>query len=171
MTFIVAFVTKEDDFRRSDRNFLGGNSGTGAKESVENAMYIVKMLPDEASYLGVSRNCFEPTILVMILGSLPLIFPHFFDHFSFLYASPFRPQCPPLFLRVFPLVSPLYFTSDTTFALSQVAPLPFTFLDCQLLPAHFSEVIPPLPTIWGVSFHPSSRTIDFLANQKMPALL
>ena len=26
---------------------------------------------------------------VTILGSLPLIFPHFFDHFSFYYASPF----------------------------------------------------------------------------------
>ena len=108
---------------------------------------------------------------VMILGSLPLIFPHFFDHLSFLYAFPFAPSTFPYFSEHFPWF-PLYISLMTPL-LPHFKSYHFLlpFLDCQLLPAHSSKVIPPLPTIWNVSFHPSSHTIDFLANQRMPAPL
>jgi hypothetical protein len=43
----------------------------------------------------------------MILGSLPLIFPHFFDHFPFLYAFPFVPSAFPYFSEDSPWF-PLY---------------------------------------------------------------
>ena len=65
-------MAKKDDLWRSDSNLLGRDGGAGMKESVENAMYIVKMLPDEASYLGVSRDHLEPTILSFIMSRGPL---------------------------------------------------------------------------------------------------
>jgi hypothetical protein len=68
MTFVVAFVTEKDNLWCSNSNLLGGNGSTSATKSMENVMYIVKMLPDEALYLGVSWNCLKPTILGLIVG-------------------------------------------------------------------------------------------------------
>ena len=73
--------------------------------------------------------------IVMILGSLPLNFPHFFNHFSFLYASPFVPSALPYFSEYsswFPLYNSLMTPLLPHFK-SYHFLLPF--LDCQLLPA------------------------------------
>ena len=88
------------------------------------------------------------------------------------YMPPPLPPVPSLISSNIPLGFPLYISLMTPlFASFQVVPFPFTFPGLPALASSFSEVIPPLPTVWDVSFHPSSRTIDFLANQRMPAPL
>ena len=108
------------------------------------------------------------TLTVTILGSLSLIFPHFLRPFLLLLCLPFCLQCFPLFLRTFPLVSPLYFTHDTTFASFSYGTISFCLSwiasTCQYLPAHY--------LLFGTSpFTFQSCTIDSLANQRMPAPL
>ena len=109
--------------------------------------------------------------VVMILGSLPLIFPHFFDHLSFLYAFPFVPSALPYFSEHSPWF-PLY-NSLMTPLLPHFKSYHFLlpFLDCQLLPALSPKLFHHYLLSGTSPFTLQSRTIDFLANQRMPAPL
>ena len=64
--FIVAFVSKDDNFRDGDEELLCGDGGTGTEESMEYAVDVIQMLPNEVVDLVVSRNCFVPSILGFI---------------------------------------------------------------------------------------------------------
>ena len=94
----------------------------------------------------------------------PSFFPHFFDHFSFLYAFPFVPSALPYFSEHSPWF-PLYISPMTPLLLYfKLYHFLLPFLDCQHLPAHY--------LLFRTSpFTLQSRTIDFLANQRMPAPL
>jgi hypothetical protein len=63
---IVAFVSENDDFGDGDEKFLCRDGGTGAEKSMEYAVDVIQMFPDEAADLIVSRNRFVPSILGFI---------------------------------------------------------------------------------------------------------
>ena len=52
--FIVAFVSKDDNFRDSNEELLRGDGGTGTEELMEYAVDVVQMLPNEVVDLVVS---------------------------------------------------------------------------------------------------------------------
>jgi len=61
--FVGALVSEDGDFRPCDGELLGGNSGSGTEEAVEDAMDIVDMHPNESADLQVSWNRLVPSIL------------------------------------------------------------------------------------------------------------
>jgi hypothetical protein len=65
--FVIALVPEDSDFWDSDGDLLGGDSGAGAEEAVEDAMDIIQVFPNEAADLQVSQNGFIPTILSLVV--------------------------------------------------------------------------------------------------------
>ena len=84
---------------------------------------------------------------VMILDSLPPIFPHFFDHFSFYYASPFASSAFLYFSEHSPWFLLYSFTHDTTSASFPYGTISFylswTASTCQLITYYL--IRPPSP--------------------------
>ena len=60
--FIVAFVSKDDNFGDGNEELLCRDGGTGTEESMEYVVDVVQMLPNEAADLVVSWNHFVPSV-------------------------------------------------------------------------------------------------------------
>ena len=110
------------------------------------------LVPTTLSFI-MCRWSFDASVVhkcVTILGSLPLIFPHSFDHFSFYYASPFASSAFPYFSEHSP-----WFLLDISLMTPllphfHMVPFPFTFLGlpalastCQLITYYLRR--PPSP--------------------------
>ena len=67
--FVVALVSENGDLRNGDEKLRRGDGGSGAEESVKDAVNITDVLPNEAADLRVSRDCLIPTILGFVAGS------------------------------------------------------------------------------------------------------
>jgi hypothetical protein len=54
-TFVVALVSKDDDFRYSDEELFSRDSSASTAEVVENVVDIKKMLPDELTNAEIGQ--------------------------------------------------------------------------------------------------------------------
>jgi hypothetical protein len=67
VAFVVAFMSKYNNLRDSDEEFLCRDGSASAKELMEYAVDVIQMFPDKTVNLVVSRNCLIPTILGFIV--------------------------------------------------------------------------------------------------------
>ena len=68
---VSALVPEDDDFGDCNEELLGGYGGASAAETMEDAVYIVKVLPNEAAYLIVLGNCLESAVVSFVSSRGP----------------------------------------------------------------------------------------------------
>src|SRR5487761_1177110 len=68
---VIALVSEDDYFGDCYEQLLGRNCGSGASEAVEDAVYIVKVLPDEAAHLIVLGDCLESAVVGLVASRRP----------------------------------------------------------------------------------------------------
>jgi len=67
VAFIIALVPENGNFRHSDKRLHHGDGGSGAQETVEDAVDIANLLPNEAADLRVSKDGLVPTTLDFVV--------------------------------------------------------------------------------------------------------
>jgi hypothetical protein len=69
---IVALVLKDNDFEDRDEQLWGRNGGASVVEAMENAVDVVEVLPHKLAHLIIIEDCFESTVVGLIVSCRPL---------------------------------------------------------------------------------------------------